>query len=125
MCWYSQKQPDYKVADKDIVVYKRFSQDYIVFIDNKLACLCSLVYGYLYAVNQLNKPIELEHYYNEAFYYIYKGYTSWLHAKHPSGVLLPATNMIKCVIPKGSTYAVNEIGEVVSSNIIVTDEIVY
>ena len=128
MCWYSQKQPDYKVADKGIVVYKRFCQDDMVYVEHKLASVYSLVYGYNYAINQLNKPIELWHYNNNGFYDIYEGYHSWLTRKPPVGITLPTfgkiIKIVKCVIPKGSTYAKNEIGEVVSSNIIVTDEII-
>ena len=128
MCWFSQKQPDYKVADKDIVVYKRFRQDEMVYENSKFTAVFSMIFGYLYTINTLNKPIELDHYYNDGFYDIYKGYTSWLYPKLPTGALLSTfgkvTKIVKCVIPKGSTYAKNEIGEVVSSNIIVTDEIV-
>lgn len=128
MCWNSQKQPDYKVVDKDIVVYKRFLQDDMFYMDHKLIFVLSLVYGYRYAINQLNKPIKLRCYNNKGFYNINKGYHSWLTCKPHANIYINTfgkiSKIVKCVIPKGSTYAVNDIGEVISSNIIITNEII-
>lgn len=132
MCWTSPNHPVYKVAEQDIPVYKRFDKQQMIFKNSKLVAVTSLERGYNYIINRLNKPIELKHIYVKSpyvgykYYNIHKGYHSWLSRKdcHPYIFYTITIRVVKCIIPKGSTYAVNEFGEVVSSNIVVTDEIV-
>ena len=58
-------------------------------------------------------------------YYIDEGYSSYETLDRAKIGLPTGTCVIKCTIPKGAKYYINESQEVVSSNIIVTDEIVY
>ena len=66
-------------------------------------------------------PLKNEYYYS---WYIDEGY-------HSYGTLDKAKEernlneiIVKCIIPKGSVYYINDLDEIVASNIIVTDKIV-
>lgn len=127
MCWVSKKEPEYKVAKEDIIVYKEFLKRDVCRENAKLIYLYSLFFHYLYKANEINETIKLNHEYNENFYrrgyIICKGYHSRLLNKLSSFDKINKI-VVKCIIPKGSTFAINEYYEVVSSNIIVTDKIV-
>lgn len=120
MCWISATEPKYKIAEEDIVVYKEFLEDSFCFVNSKLISVKSVVYDYLYKINEINHPISIKHYF-DGFYYIKRGYHSYKNCRKYSSI--SGLHTIKCIIPKGSHYVINCDDKIVSSNIIVTDEI--
>ena len=127
MCWTSKIKPVYEIAKEDIVVYKSFCKDDFIYENSELVRICSFHRAYPYEVNKINKSIRLNHHFGVSGHYhvIDEGYHSYEKMSPQSlyAYLKIGLRYVKCIIPKGSTYVINQAGEVVSSNIIVTNEV--
>lgn len=147
MCWTSKNELTKLIADKDIECYKNFRFEDITFKQksifnfkfgkNKIIQLISLFKKYKYIPYKKQqiinlKPIEL-FYYPDSFnnhgiidYKIDIGYHSYDTIKiAQKNIFFDNEVIIKCIIPKGTEYYINNDNEIVSSTIIVTDQIVY
>lgn len=142
MCWIGNTRSfDLQIADRDIEVYK------IVSDANKLSCE-SLIQGFVYKANikyemgamELGEPSFGSAFYTTDVIYITKAYHSYTKIrftlKKPYSLCSPpeykgiiAVMPIRIdnpyyvatfVIPKGSQYAINWKGEIVSNQIIYT-----
>ena len=147
MCWESYKIPVKKIASWDITCYKVFCSSDVAWIKNpikflgitvwnkyRIKELCSLYRDYLYVSYESNPkvnifiskskyyPISKSGYYYR--WYINKGYHSYSTLDKAKEERNLYEVIVKCIIPKGSTYYINGRNEVVSSNIIVTDKII-
>ena len=143
MCWTSDKIPTRNIATKDIVCFKVFDEQDVVFktkkflgipFRKKIKCLVSLWKGYTYIPYKENPKVNLtclherDWMWDNIYHWnIEEGYHSYetldrvciyFHYKRGRHFIT------KCIIPKGSEYYINEDHEIVSSNIIVTDKIV-
>lgn len=132
MCWTSYIKPIRFIAHEDIKCYKVFSKTNIVWSSSKkIREIMSLYRNYLYIPYNINPKVNIIYpnyiidiLYDEYSYRIQEGYHSYSTfniAKLYSNDLF---HIIECSIPKGSEYYINEGGEIVSSNLIVTDKIV-
>lgn len=140
MCWISYKSSPVKhIANKDITCYKVFCNSDVLWNQNKIKFLGipvwskynikklrSLYRDYLYVPYESNPEINIfieksEYYYR---WYINKGYHSYRTLDKAKEEKNLYEVIVKCIIPKGSAYYVNDRNEVVSSNIIVTDKII-
>lgn len=148
MCWTSDKIPVKKIASGDITCYKVFCTSNIIWNRNpikflgitvwnkyKIKELCSLYRDYLYVPYESNPEVNIFISKNKYHYLIPKSeyYYRWYidEGYHSYGTLDKAKEernlyeiIVKCIIPKGSAYYINDLGEIVSSSIIVTDKIV-
>lgn len=140
MCWVERKEAvDIQIADRDIEVYK------IVYKANKKSCK-SCVRGFMYEANTLYKMPSVQISFNvlniigiEKAYHSYTKiqYTlSRIYEKDSiyTGKRIIFGNQLRSiildnpyyvatfVIPKGSQYAVNWKGEIISNQIIYTDK---
>lgn len=139
MCWKSAKKPVKKIASKNITCYKVFCNSNVVWnqyprkflgitIWNKYKIkeLCSLLRGYIYIPYEYNPKVNIfiskSEYYHS--WYIDKGYHSYRTLDKTKDETNLNDVIVKCIIPKGSAYYVNDLDEIVSSNIIVTDKII-
>lgn len=130
MCWTSRKEPVKQIATENITVYKytrlktrrRFPQ----FWKKKLVAAISDIYNYRYLPYISNKVLSLIPRLHPArtCWIIEEGYHSVLRPDQTTNKLLERYPNIKFIIPKGATYYVNEFNEVVSSEIIMTDELI-
>lgn len=143
MCWLSDEYKAPNIADEDIIVYK-----VMLLREGYRNELASFYYGKRYVIGkeyieetETVEPVYLYH------YSINKGFHSYSlekttekecynHCQIWSGTtLLDYVNLgidvhygetlvaVKCIIPKGSTYYENDLGEIVSDRIIITDKI--
>ena len=147
MCWISKNEPTKLVAYKDIECYKNFKirditfeQKFIFnfkFDKKKITQLISIFKKYLYIpykeqpfidlkpIRVFDNPYDIENYKN-MFYEINTGYHSYnTIEKAQEDILFSNKVVVKCIIPKGAEYYINDDNEIVSSTIIVTDQIVY
>ena len=136
MCWTERKEAvDIQIADKDIEVYK------VVYKADKKSCK-SCVRGFMYEANTLYKipsmQIRKAYVWNSIIMYVEKAYHSYTKIQHTlrkfhnktrgiivGNYLAPMSfnnsyYVATFVIPKGSQYAVNWNGEIVSNQIIYT-----
>ena len=144
MCWIENKEDlDIQIADKDIEVYK------VVLEADKQSCV-SCVQGFVYEVNILYKmpSIQMGRTYIDSVYYIssivyvekaYHSYTKVQHTLKRTGGKDPIKYkglivgdrlapikidnplyVATFVIPKGSQYAINWKGEVISNQVTYT-----
>lgn len=147
MCWTNRNELTKLVANKDIECYKNFNLTAITFEQKsifkfkfgkkKIIQLTSLFRKYLYIPYKKQQFINLEpirssynvddfkNHYNY-YYKIERGYHSYNTIKKAQEEIFFGDEIIiKCIIPKGTEYYINTNGEIVSSTIIVTDQIVY
>lgn len=139
MCWTSAKKPVKNIAKYDITCYKIFYNSDIVWnqyprkflgitVWNKYRIkeLCSLHRYYLYVPYESNPEVNMLIAKSEYSYrwYIDKGYHSYATLDKAKDKRNLNEVIVKCIIPKGSAYYVNDLDEIVSSNIIVTDKII-
>lgn len=137
MCWASDEHPISCMADKDITCYKVFHKRDIIWgvektldltFEAKIKELKSLYRQYKYIPYNINPKIIInfkKFHTSPSFWSITEGY-------HSYNTLFKATLerigisylMVKCIIPIGSTYYLNNEDEIVSSDIIITDEII-
>ena len=137
MCWTSDKIPTRNIATEDIVCFKVFDKQDVVFktrkflgipFGKKIKCLVSLWKGYTYIPYKENPKVDLVCIESTDIL----GYTTWdINEGYHSYTTLCITKKhteshyyaVKCIIPKGSEYYINN-DNIVSSNIIVTDKVI-
>ena len=147
MCWISRNELTKLIADKDIECYKNFRLNDIIFKQKsifkfkfgkkKIIQLISLFKKYKYIPYKKQqiidlKPIEVFYSlhnwkcYRGLSYRIDVGYHSYSTIERAQkNIFFGDEVIIKCIIPKGTEYYINNDNEIVSSTIIVTDQIVY
>lgn len=147
MCWISKNELTKLIADKDIECYKNFRLEDITFKQKsifkfkfdkkKIIQLISLFKKYKYIPYKKQqiidlKPIKLYNSindpenYKDVYYKINVGYHSYSTIEKAKEYLFFGNEVvIKCIIPKDTKYYINNYNEIVSSTIIVTDQIVY
>ena len=147
MCWINRNELTKLVACKDIECYKNFELKDITFKQEsifkfkfgkkKIIQLISLFEKYSYIPYKKQQIIDLKPikiYYNpynnvknrSIYYRIDIGYHSYgTIERAQKNILFGDEVVIKCIIPKGTEYYINDNNEIVSSTIIVTDQIVY
>lgn len=122
MCWISANKPEFKVAEKDITSYK------IVYKAEK-GKFRSMYFNKIYTpgkLESLKKDLLFE---RTLSYLIYEGFHSYEAKaegvrKEPFHLSQSNVTFVRCTIPKGATYCVNEDGEIVSNKIIIdTDNV--
>ena len=124
MCWVSKTKPIKNIAEKDIICYKVFHIQNIIFDKSKIQKLYSEYMNFLYIPYKKQEHINLkiENYiYDKRITFGYHSYStieSALYGIHNSNYTI-----VECIIPKDSEYYVNSRQEIVSSDIIVTDKI--
>lgn len=122
MCWVSYKPPVKKIAKKDILVYK------FVNIRSYLTNRCiSFFFNFTYILDmKYNTYIEIrkvgkgERYRwagHEGFHSYYDKKTALL--EYELYKINKFTSIVKCIIPKGSEYYINEENEIISNSIII------
>lgn len=132
MCWQSNKFPKRHIANEDITCYKIFSKRDIVWETTlytnikKMIKVASLYRNYSYAPYKENPEVKLTYYRVDCItnWIINTGYHSYISLLDAKRHHCSNFNIIECVIPKNSFYYINNYGETVSSNLIVTDKIV-
>ena len=147
MCWFSKNEVTKLVASKDIECYKNFRLEDITFKQKsifkfkfgkkKIIQLISLFRKYLYIpykkqqfinlkpIKMFGNPYDIGDCKN-VYYKINTGYHSYDTIERAQKDIFYADEVvIKCIIPKGAEYYINDHNEIVSSTIIVTDQIVY
>ena len=147
MCWTSRNELIKLIADKDIECYKNFKFDDIIFKQKsifkfkfgkkKITQLISLFKEYKYIPYKKQKTINLkpiEVFYSLHNWKCYRGLSYRIDIGYHSydaierakrSIFFGDEVVIKCIIPKGAEYYINDNNEIVSSTIIVTDQIVY
>ena len=134
MCWINKTIPIKNIAEKDIICYKVFHIQNIIFeqfdrtkiqIDkNKIQKLYSEYMNFLYIPYKKQEHINLkiENYiYDKRITFGYHSYSTLERALY--GIHNSNYTIVECIIPKDSEYYVNSRQEIVSSDIIVTDKI--
>lgn len=138
MCWISDQIPSPKIASEDITCYKVFCNRDVVWEKikflgislwkkHKIKGLYSLYKDYLYTPYSSNAEVTLSQTYNSEtdYWYIEKGYHSYSTLDKAELEKFKYLEIIvKCIIPKGAEYYINEYEDIVSSNIIITDKII-
>ena len=147
MCWINKQEINKCIANKDIECYKVFKVQDVTFKQKsifkfkfgkkKITQLISLFKKYLYIpykkqqfidlkpIRVFGNPYDVEDYKN-IYYKIDAGYHSYNTIEKAQEDLLFGNELIiKCIIPKNTEYYININNEIVSSTIIVTDQIVY
>lgn len=130
MCWSTNKKPMKRIATDDIPVYKYVNlvtkRKFPWFWKKEIIAAISDIVGYRYIPYLSNRPVEVLPINSEAFYMeewiINAGYHSVL--TEDTEIVPGLLPNVKFIIPKGATYYLNEDNEIVSSNIIMTDELV-
>ena len=147
MCWTNRNGLTKLVANKDIECYKVFKVQDITFKQKsifkfkfgkkKIIQLISLFKQHSYIPYKKQQLIDLKpirvynnvcniENYKEIYYRIDTGYHSYSTIEKAQEDLLFGNELIiKCIIPKNTEYYINTNNEIVSSTIIVTDQIVY
>lgn len=138
MCWVSKTKPIKNIAEKDIICYKLFHFENIIFeqFDRskiqinkiKIQKLYSAYMYFLYIPYKKQEHINLKIENDIIRYIIEEGYHSYSTLEKAQYVVYNSYkhsnyNIFECIIPKDSEYYVNSRQEIVSSNIIVTDKI--
>lgn len=142
MCWIENiKNLDLQIADKDVEVYK------IVSDANKQSCK-SIIKGFIYKANiKYEMPFiktsfsgdfwntdliyiaKAYHSYDKIYFTLKKPYSQYLNYEYKGIIIGNSLITIRIdnsyyvatfVIPKGSQYAINRKGEIVSNQIIYT-----
>lgn len=136
MCWAERRENvDIQITDKDIEVYK------MVLVANKQSCV-SCIQGFIYKTNTIYKipsmQIKKAYVWNSIVMYVEKAYHSYTKIQYTlrkfhnktRGIIvgnclapMSFTNsyyVATFIIPKGSQYAVNLRGEIISNQIIYT-----
>ena len=127
MCWVSKTIPIKNIAEKDIICYKIFHIQNIIFEQfdkSKIQKLYSEYMNFLYIPYKKQEHINLkiENYiYDKRITFGYHSYSTLERALY--GIHNSNYTIVECIIPKDSEYYVNSRQEIVSSNIIVTDKI--
>ncbi len=124
MCWTSFKSPVRRIAEQDITCYK------VIFVaENKVI---SYYQEYEYEFEKLYTTEISNVAENGYVFIIIQGFHSYEHCpkinsegiESENGTVYKFYNMdtidtVRCIIPKGSEYYINENGEIVSNAIII------
>ena len=129
MCWVSKSKtiPIKNIAEKDIICYKVFHIQNIIFEQfdkSKIQKLYSEYMNFLYIPYKKQEHINLkiENYiYDKRITFGYHSYSTIERALY--GIHNSNYTIVECIIPKDSEYYVNSRQEIVSSDILVTDKI--
>ena len=124
MCWVSKTIPIKNIAEKDIICYKIFHIQNIIFDKWKIQKLYSEYMNFLYIPYKKQEHINLkiENYiYDKRITFGYHSYSTLERALY--GIHNSNYTIVECIIPKDSEYYVNSRQEIVSSDILVTDKI--
>lgn len=122
MCWISYKPPVKRVAETDILVYK------VVNYKPHTDECCSLIFNFLYKFGVIyDTDIKIKYSGNGKDTHVWmgnEGFHSFSNEKaavYESDIYVEAyySTIVKCVIPKGSDYYINEYDEVISNNIVI------
>lgn len=118
MCWVGKRKRN--IAKEDITVYKYLDEDHNSPFLKYHYCKNELCEKVLlkpkFAIDWKNKNV-IDVY---PYIYIYSGYHSYIRI--PRAKPLVDSTLYKFIIPKGSEYYINTEGEVVSNQIIFTEE---
>ena len=147
MCWTTRNKLTKLIADKDIECYKNFRLNDIIFKQKsifkfkfgkkKIIQLISLFKKYKYIPYKKQQIIDLkpkEVYFNSDGFEdsgiigckIDAGYHSYDTIESAKEKIFYWDEVvIKCIIPKDTEYYINNDNEIVSSTIIITDQIIY
>ena len=141
MCWFGKNEVTKLVATKDIECYKNFRLEDITFKQKsifnfkigkkKIIQLISLFKRHLYIPYKKQQFIDLKpkKIPTNPYKFGYKidvGYHSYNTSERAQKDLFYGDEIIiKCIISKNTEYYINDDNEIVSSTIIVTDQIVY
>ena len=123
MCWISYKPPVKKIAKKDILVYKFVNYNYYNPLINKCTSFFRN-FSYKFGV-KYNTDIKIEFDNSVCAMWVGReGFHSYCNKKtalynSKVYVLSPFTTVVKCIIPKGSEYYVNNQYEIISNSIII------
>lgn len=129
MCWTSSKTPVRCVAKENIVVYKYVKlitkREFPCFWRKKLIAAISDIYNYKYCPYIENQHTNIrinKRGWKFPTWEINEGY----HSVESPNIYITSSFLpnVKFIIPKGAFYYINEKGEIVSSSIIMTDELV-
>lgn len=135
MCWSSNTIPIKNIATKNIICYKIFYKDDIIWkrrkflnitFGKKIERAFSLWRRFLYIPYNINPEINIDiSYWSEnSNWFINEGYHSYKTINKVKNYIKKTSYIIKCIIPKNSIYYINKQGDIVSSNIIITDKII-
>ena len=147
MCWITERSINEKIASKDIVCFKLFREQDIVYRTKhflgfklgkpKIVKLNSIIQHFEDIPYKKQKSINLHiecwkpiidfiHCKIKKYVIIEEGYHSYatLATAKFNKTSSPITIIVGCIIPKGAVYYLNEDDEIVSSTIIVTDKII-
>lgn len=127
MCWITNRKPVKLIATDDIPVYKYVHlvtrRKFPWFWKKKIIAAISDIAGYRYIPYLSNRPVEILPTNIYADRWIIKaGYHSVL--TKDTEIIPNLLPNVKFIIPKGSTYYINKDNAIVSSNIVMTDELV-
>lgn len=131
MCWTTKNTPVKEIAQENMVVYKRlgviYTRKWYTFWKKTPIAYTSEIYGYRYEPYGFNPPVNLNPEpiaaYSGMHTKIEAGYHSYEEPPYPNP-FFSEHRAVKCIIPKGSVYYINDHGELVSSHLVVTDKIV-
>ena len=126
MCWINDFDK-ISIAEEDITCYKVFRKGYFKKDSNgNVIKIASYFRFYTYYINKLCRTIKIRIQYDKykKVYFINEGYHSYIdQAVAKYKIKNSDTFILKCIIPKGTKYAENRDGELVSSTMIITKEI--
>lgn len=129
MCWSSHGLPYRNIVNKDIICYKIFNKNNIIWERSSLIIktIFSLYKGYPYIPYNCN-PKVIINFIEDSIYggwHIHEGYHSYETLDKAKEKCYPDFEyIIECIIPKNTEYYINEKQEIVSSNIIITDKVI-
>ena len=148
MCWITERNINEKIASKDIVCFKLFREQDIVYRTKhflgfklgkpKIVKLNSVIQHFEYIPYKKQKSVNLHkkylsypiinstHFKIKKYIKIEEGYHSYATLDRAKYIktFQPSSIIVECIIPKDAIYYLNEDDEIVSSNIIVTDKII-
>lgn len=124
MCWISSKPPVRRIAIESIYTYK-VVYDYSEFLCDSL--IMGFVYEYykLYTQNKAIMPLCRARTNKWIIEEGFHSYRTWLVAKKAfegfstDSSIRKKIKIVQCIIPKGTTFYINENGEIVSDRIII------
>lgn len=107
MCW-TNRTLNRKVVEHDITVYKSVIPDLI-------GCR-SLIYNFNYNFNEVYiESFHIEHI--NDIYYIFRGFHSYKTKSRALNRNPFYKCIVKCILPKGTIYYINNLDEIVSNQI--------
>lgn len=129
MCWTADNKRKIerykKTARQNLTVYKYTEEPigykrkyFFGLIGPKLTVITSESWRYKYILGRKNPKISITVDSDEISWYIQEGYHS---LKYPPAINARRYTILKCTIPKGTTYYENSSGEIVSEELIITE----